>query len=72
MQDHQKESKKRYKEIQPRNHTRNNHDIIEREEIMKNAEAKTRQNIYCMCIYIYNICIYNICIYIYICIHIYM
>jgi len=27
MQDHQKESKRGHKEIQPRNHTRNDHDI---------------------------------------------
>ena len=32
MQDHQKESKRGHQEIQPRDHTRNDHGIKEREE----------------------------------------
>ena len=40
MQDHQKESKRGHQEIQPRDHTRNDHDIKEPEESTKNPEAR--------------------------------
>ena len=43
MQDHQKESKTGHQEIQPRYHTRNDHDIKEPEESPKNAEGRPRQ-----------------------------
>ena len=43
MQDHQKESKRGQQDIQPRDHTRNDHDIKEPEESKKNAEARLRQ-----------------------------
>ena len=40
MQDHQEEG---HQEIQPRDHTRNNHGIKEPEESPKNAKARPRQ-----------------------------
>ena len=43
MQNHSKESKRGNQEIQPRDHTRNDHGIKEPEESTKNAEAKPRQ-----------------------------
>ena len=44
MQDHQKETKREHKEIQPRrDHTRNDHDNKEPDESQKNAEAEARQ-----------------------------
>jgi len=43
MQDHQEESKRRQEEIQPRDHTRNDHGIKELEERPKNAEVRARQ-----------------------------
>ena len=43
MQDHQKESKREYQEIQPRDHTRNDHGIKEPEEIPKYADARPKQ-----------------------------
>ena len=42
MQDNQQESKRGHQKIQPRNHTRNDHDIKEPEESPKNAEARPR------------------------------
>ena len=44
MQDHQKESNRRHQEIQPRNHTRNDHYIKEPEESPKNAKASRQTN----------------------------
>ena len=43
MQDHQKESKREHLEIQPRDHTRNDHGIKEPEESQRNAETRQRQ-----------------------------
>ena len=44
MQDHQHESKRGHREIQPRDpDTRNYHDIKEPEESRKNEEARLRQ-----------------------------
>ena len=43
MQDHQNECKRGHKEIQPRDHTRNDRDIKEPEESLKNAEARPVQ-----------------------------
>ena len=40
MQDHEKESKRRHQEIQPRDHIRNVHSIKEPEESQKNAEGR--------------------------------
>ena len=42
MKDNKKETKIRHQEIQPRDHTRNNHGIKEPEESPKNAEARPR------------------------------
>ena len=39
MQDNKIESKRVHKEIQPRDHTRNDHGIIEPEESPNNADA---------------------------------
>ena len=43
MQVHQKESKREHHEIQPRDHTRNDHGLKEPEESPKNAEVRPRQ-----------------------------
>ena len=43
MQDYQNESKRVHQEIQPRDHTRNDHDIKEPDESVKNAEARPVQ-----------------------------
>ena len=43
MQDHQNESKRGHQEIQPRDHTINDHGIKEPDESPKNAEARPRQ-----------------------------
>ena len=43
MQDPQNDGKREHQEIQPRDHTRNNHDIKEPEESPKYAEAKPRR-----------------------------
>ena len=42
-QDHQRETNKAHKEIQPKDYTRNNHDINEPEQSPKNAEARRRR-----------------------------
>ena len=42
VQDHQTESKRGHKEIQPRDHTRNDHGFKEPEESPQNAEATPR------------------------------
>ena len=43
IQDHQKESKTGHQEIQPRDHTRNDHGIKQPDESPKNAKARPRQ-----------------------------
>ena len=43
MQDHQKERKKGHQKIQPRDHTRNDHDIREPAGCQKSAQCRPRQ-----------------------------
>ena len=43
MQDHQNASNRGHQEIQPRDHTRNDSDMQEPEESLKNFKARPRQ-----------------------------
>ena len=43
MQEHHKEIKRGQKEIQPRDHKRNDNGFKETEESQKNADARARQ-----------------------------
>ena len=44
MPDYYKECKRGHQELQPRNQTRNNHDIKEPEKSPKNADARQTDN----------------------------